>query len=76
MKQVYFKKAQEMAKKAAYHDVKRIGKINGHVVLEPIFTDGETHVIGIPQFILYKDGKLRWTDSMEESFEIMDKFFL
>ena len=45
-------------------------------MLEPIFTDGETHVIGIPQFILYKDGKLRWTDSMEESFEIMDKFFL
>lgn len=65
-----------MARKAAYHDVKRIGTINGYVVLEPIFTDGETHVIGIPQFILYKDGKLRWTDSMEESFEIMDKFFL
>jgi hypothetical protein len=42
-------------------------------VIEPIFTDGETHFIGFPQYILCNDGKLRWTEDYKESFDIMDE---
>lgn len=72
MKDIYFQKAKEMARLASFHDVRRRGKWHGYTVLEPIFTDGELHFTGIPQYILYMDGKLRWTESMEESFEVMD----
>lgn len=72
MKQKYFQQAKEMARAAAFHDLRRRGKWNGYTVLEPIFTDDEIHIVGIPQYILYKDGQLRWTTDMEESFAIMD----
>ena len=72
MKQKYLSKAKEMARNAGFHDAKRIGEWNGYVVIEPIFTDTETHIVGIPQFILYKDGALRWTKNTDESFAIMD----
>lgn len=72
MKDIYFQKAKDMARAAAFHDLRRCGKWRGYTVLEPIFTDGELHFTGIPQYILYKDGKLRWTEDMEESFAVME----
>jgi hypothetical protein len=74
MKQKYLSEAKQMARNAGYHDVKRIGKWKGYEVFEQIFTDDEIHFIGIPQYILYKDGALRWTKDKDESFAIMDAF--
>lgn len=71
MNQKFLLEAKKMARKAGFHDVKRVGKWNGYEVFEPIFTDGNTHLIGFPQYILHKDGKLRWTENHEESLDIM-----
>lgn len=64
--------AKEMAREIGFHDVKYVGKWKGHDVIEPIFTDNETHFIGFPQYILYKNGVLRWTKGYKESLDIMD----
>ncbi len=72
MKQKILLEAKKMARNVGFHDAKHIRAWNGHEVVEPIFTDGETHFVGFPQYILYKDGKLRWTKDHEESLDIMD----
>ena len=72
MKQKFLLEAKKMAKEAGFHDAKFIGKWKEHEVIEPIFTDEETYVIGFPQYILCKDGKLRWTEDYQESLDIMD----
>lgn len=72
MKQKFLLEAKKMAKEAGYHDAKRVGNWKGFEVVEPVFTDGETHFIGFPQYILCKDGKLRWTEDYQESLDIMD----
>ena len=74
MKQKILHEAKKMAKEAGFHDAKRIGLWKGYEVVEPIFTDGEIHYIGLPQYILCKDGKLRWASGMDESLEILDSF--
>lgn len=71
MKQKFLFEAKKMAREAGFHDAKRVGVWKGYEVIEPIFTDGEDHFIGFPQYILYKDGELRWTKDHEESFDIM-----
>ncbi len=38
---------QKMAKEAGFHDAKQIGEWNGYEVVEPIFTDGEVHYVGL-----------------------------
>lgn len=71
MKRKILLEAKRMAKEAGFHDAKRVGVWKDCEVVEPIFTDGEDHFIGFPQYILYKDGKLRWTKGYEESLDIM-----
>ena len=41
-------------------------------VYEPIFTDNEIHLIGFPQYILVRGGKMRWTKDYNESMDILD----
>lgn len=72
MKQGILAEARKMAKEAGFHDVKRAGSWKGYEVIEPIFTDGEIHYCGLPQYILCKGGALRWTEDDEESLAIMD----
>ena len=72
MKQKILFKAKKMAREVGFHDVKYVGKWKGYDVIEPIFTDNETHCIGFPQYILCKDGVLRWAKDYEESLDIMD----
>lgn len=71
MKQNFLIEAKKVAREAGYHDVRRAGEWKGYEVVEPIFTDAEEHDIGFPQYILYKDGKLRWTKDHKESLAIM-----
>lgn len=63
-----------MAQEAGFDDVKPLGKWRSYEVAEAIFTDGEIHYIGYPQFILVKGGKLRWSKDADESIAIMDAF--
>lgn len=65
------KKNKELAKKHGFHDAKYIGVWNNYKVYEAIFTDGEVHYIGYPQYILCKDNETRWCKDYEESMEIM-----
>ncbi len=65
MKQKYLQEAKKMARNLGYHDAVRRGTWNGFEVVEPVFTDDEMHIIGLPQYILYKDGELKWTKGME-----------
>ncbi len=74
MKQKNLLEAKKMAKEAGFHDAKRIGQWKGYEVVEPIFTDGEIHYIGFPQYILCKDGKLKWTSNMDECLAIFEQF--
>ncbi len=72
MKREFLLEAKRMARKAGFHDARRVGTWDGYELAEPIFTDGETHFTGFPQYILCKEGKLRWTKDYEESMEVMD----
>lgn len=65
------KKIKELTKENSFHDVNYIGMWNGHIVYEPIYTDGKEHDIGYPQYILSKGNSLRWTKNWEESLNIM-----
>lgn len=64
-----------MAQKSIYDNARYLGKWKGFEVYEPVFEDDEIHYIGTPVFILAKNGTIRWTAGMEESFAIMDKFW-
>ena len=66
-------KAKQMARKYGFHAVKYAGKWRDCKVYEPIFTDGETHCIGFPQYIINEGGILRWSKDWEESMDIMDE---
>ena len=72
MKQKFLIEAKRMARDAGYHEARRVGIYKEYSVMEPIFTDGKFHFIGIPQYILYKEGKLRWTKDYQESLDIID----
>ncbi|MGN0238094.1 MAG: hypothetical protein ACI4AK_08455 [Lepagella sp.] len=75
MNKEYQKKASEMAKASIYHDAEYLGTWNGYEVFEPVFDDDEVHYIGFPQFILCKDGKATWTQTVNQSQTIMAKFY-
>ena len=68
------KKIKQMAKKHGFHDVKYVGKHGKCKVYEAIFTDGEPHYTGFPQYIISEDGKLRWSKDWNESMDIMAEF--
>lgn len=71
----YLNKAIEMARASIYDTAAYLGEWNGYRVYEPDFNDNKEHCIGIPLFILEKDGKLRWTRDGAESFDIMDALY-
>ena len=67
----FLKQAKIMVKASIYDDAKYVGEWNGYAVYEPTFNDDETHYIGFPQFILAKNGSLRWTKDNAESRKVM-----
>lgn len=72
MESFFLLEAKKMAREAGFHDAKRVGKWKEYEVIEPFFTDGGTHFIGFPQYILCKGRVLRWAKGYEESLDIMD----
>lgn len=68
------KRAVQMAKESIYDGARYIGEWNGFDVYEPTFADDEPRFIGFPQFIIAKNGKMRWTDGESESRAIMREF--
>lgn len=66
------KKIKELARKSGFHSVRYAGKWHDCKVYEPIFTDGQEHCIGYPQYIIEENGKLRWTKDWKESLAVMD----
>mgnify|MGYP004645402985 FL=1 len=66
------KKIKELARKSGFHSVRYAGKWYDCKVYEAIFTDGQEHCIGYPQYIIEENGKLRWTKDWEESLAVMD----
>jgi hypothetical protein len=76
MNEKLMKIAKKMAQKSIFDNVEYLGKWNGYDVYEPTFNDDEQHCIGIPQFILAKGNKLRWTKNQDESFSILDELVI
>lgn len=70
MKRKNLETAKKMAKEAGFHDVIQLPDWKGHQVAEPVFTDGEEHCTGPIQYLLAKEGKVRWA-TPEESEEII-----
>lgn len=68
-------KATKMAIEDGFDDVKYIGHWKGYDVIDPFYSDGEVRYTGFPLFILVKGNKLRWTNSNEESVQIMKSLF-
>lgn len=66
--------AIKMAQKSIYDSARYLGEWRGFGVYEPTFEDDEVHFIGQPEFILAKNGSMRWTMGLDEAFAIMDKF--
>ena len=69
MKRKNLETAKKMAKEAGFHDVIQLPGWKGYRVAEPVFTDGEEHCTGPVQYLLAKEGKIRWA-TPEESEEI------
>lgn len=75
-KDKYLAEAVRMAQASIYDGAHYLGEWRGFRVYEPTFNDDEPRFIGFPQFILAKDGKLRWTADIAESRAIMREFEL
>lgn len=71
MKKRFRLKARRMARESIYGEARYVLFWNGYFVFEPVFTDLKEHCVGIPEFILIKDGEARWTNDCDESFAIM-----
>lgn len=69
---ILMEEAKKIAREAGYHDMRQLKPWKGFEVLEPIYTDGIIRYEGYPQFLLVKDGKIRWTKDSEESLSIME----
>ena len=66
MKQRYLLQAKQIAREAGYHDIRRHReRWEGYTILESIFTDNYIHMIGFPQFLLYKEENIRWANPEE-----------
>ena len=50
---------KDFAVKQGFQDIKILGKYNDYDIYQPIFTDGKTHIVGMPQYILVKDEDIR-----------------
>lgn len=65
----------KFVKENDYESAEYKGEYKGYKVYSTIYRDdGEVYCIGLPAFILEKDGALKWVQD-EESFEIMDYFY-
>jgi hypothetical protein len=69
------KQAQEIARASIYDGATHLGKWNGYEVYEPTYDDDVVRYTGFPQFILAKDGVMRWTADSAESSAIMKRFY-
>ena len=55
-----------------FDDVKLVGDDwTGYKVHQPFMKDGSCPCVGLPYFILEKNGEFRWTDE-KECFEVLD----
>jgi hypothetical protein len=67
--------AVAMAKASGYDDAIYLGEWNCYSVYAPKFNDNEPHFMGVSQYILFNGNNARWTESTDESFDIMDAFY-
>ena len=51
--------ALKLALDWGFQTVKKLGTYEDYTVYQPDFNDGKTHMIGLPHYILEKDGKLK-----------------
>lgn len=72
MNKEILKKAKKMAQEEGFDDVRLAGKWKAYDVMEPVCHDDEPQYTGFPQYILVKDGKMRWTESEAESRAVME----
>ena len=56
-----------------FQDIKPLGKYNDSDIYQPIFTDGKTHIVGFPQYILVKDEDISL--KIDSKFEITKIMF-
>lgn len=55
----------DLARKCGFDTAEYWKRWHGYDVYEPYFDDSEIQMIGLPQFILSKDGKIRITHGEE-----------
>lgn len=67
--------AIQLAKSSIYDGAKYLGKWHEYDVFKPTFNDNKPRCIGFPQFILAKDGSMRWDDGEAESRALMRHFY-
>ncbi|MGN8636226.1 hypothetical protein [Eubacterium pyruvativorans] len=67
------KEIVSIAKKNGYDTARYVGVWNGYEVWTGDFTDGKVHEVGLPLFILIKDGKYKL--GYDEWMEIMDELY-
>ena len=69
-------KPLKFAQEHGFDKAEFVGQWKGYTVFEAhldIGEDGEPAKIGLPQYILEKDGSMRFSD-YDETFEILDDF--
>lgn len=59
--------------KQGFQDIKLLGKYKDYDIYQPIFTDGKTHIVGMPQYILVKDEDIKL--EIDKSFKITKTLF-
>ena len=74
MDKAKFKKAEVLAKSSIYDSVNYLGKWRGYEVYVPEFDNDEPRFIGLPEYILEKDNKFRWSKDGEWQ-DILDYFY-
>ena len=63
----------EMVNSTGYDYAVNIGFWNDYEVYEPIYWADGIYNEGLPEFILAKDEEIRWTNSSEEAFKVINE---
>ncbi len=66
---------KEVLRKGIYDDCEYLGTWNGYEVYNPFFKDGITRELGLPEFIVVKNGAINFIQDEKIVFEIMDFFY-
>lgn len=74
MDKTKIKKAEELAKASIYDGVEYLGKWKNFEVFNPDFDNDHPRCIGLPQYIIEKYNKFRWSKG-DEWQEIMNFFY-